>query len=248
MIGRFSGKTALVVGGSSGIGWKIASDLADCRARIIIVSRSKKKQEEISDSIADAEFIACDIGSPEGYRALVDRVEKTHKKIDYLIFSAGIYKELSLTDTSEQVWDEMIGTNLKSAFFIIKSLLGLLKEGQGRGIVLISSVLGSFGARDTSAYSISKAGIISLTKSLAVELADFGIRINCISPSFVDTEMVRSLLEDKSVKDAIVSKHPLGRIGSPRDISNLALFLLSDLSDWITGQNFLMDGGRSIQI
>jgi NAD(P)-dependent dehydrogenase (short-subunit alcohol dehydrogenase family) len=141
-----------------------------------------------------------------------------------------------------------MNTNLKSSFFLIKLLPPLIKNGNGKSIVLVSSILASFGAPDVSVYAISQSGIVALTRSLSIELSQRRIRVNCVSPSYVQTSMIESLMKDDLKYSEVVSQHPIGRIGTTKDVSNTILFLLSNSSSWITGQNVVIDGGRSTTI
>ncbi len=244
----YSNTLTLIIGGSSGIGFQIAKDISESGGAVIIAAKNRKKLAAASKLLSDCPHFAADIGEYKDCINLTTRIKKSYKKLDYFVFSAGIFHNTPIEKTTENSWNRVINTNLKSVFFLIKSLLPLLRRSKGKSIVLLSSILASFGAPNVSLYSASKSGILGLAKSLSIELAEDNIRINCISPSYVNTTMIRSLLENKKNRYELKSKHPIGRIGSPKDISNMVLFLLSEYSGWITGQNFAVDGGRSAKI
>ncbi len=242
-------KVALVTGASRGIGKEIALSLAKEGAMVILnFNGSKDKAESAAEEIraagGNAEIYQCNVSDFEACGAMIQDLIKQYGKIDILVNNAGITRDGLLMKMSEEDFDAVLGTNLKGAFNTIRHMSRyFLKQKSGK-IINISSVSGILGNAGQANYSASKAGVIGLTKSVARELASRGINVNAIAPGFVATDMVEAMTEDAKAKmtDAI----PLKRIGTTKDIANMAVFLASDVSDYITGQVFAVDGGMSI--
>ncbi|MDE6905456.1 MAG: 3-oxoacyl-[acyl-carrier-protein] reductase [Lachnospiraceae bacterium] len=242
-------KVALVTGASRGIGKEIALSLAKEGAMVILnFNGSKDKAESAAEEIraagGNAEIYQCNVSDFEACGAMIQDLIKQYGKIDILVNNAGITRDGLLMKMSEEDFDAVLGTNLKGAFNTIRHMSRyFLKQKSGK-IINISSVSGILGNAGQANYSASKAGVIGLTKSVARELASRGINVNAIAPGFVATDMVEAMTEDAKAKmtDAI----PLKRIGTTKDIANMAVFLASDASDYITGQVFAVDGGMSI--
>lgn len=242
-------KVALVTGASRGIGKEIALSLAKEGAAVILnYNGSKEKAESAAEEIRSAggkaEIYQCNVSDFEACGAMIQDLIKQYGKIDILVNNAGITRDGLLMKMSEEDFDAVLGTNLKGAFNTIRHMSRyFLKQKSGK-IINISSVSGILGNAGQANYSASKAGVIGLTKSVARELASRGINVNAIAPGFVATDMVEAMTEDAKAKmtDAI----PLKRIGTTKDIANMAVFLASDASDYITGQVFAVDGGMSI--
>lgn len=244
----FSNTNSLIIGGSSGIGFQISKDLSKFGSKPIIVSHNEKKIINAIKKIPNCSYFISDLSKYDECLKLCHQVNNEKINLDFLVFSVGEFKYSLIDEITEEEWNNSINLNLKSIFFLIKFLIPPLVKGKGKSIVLISSILSLFASRGTTIYSVSKAGLVSLTRSLSLELAKYQIRINCISPSYVKTEMIKSLIADKESYLNILTKHPMNRIGTVRDISNLTLFLLDSSSSWLTGQNIIIDGGRSVTI
>ena len=242
-------KVALVTGASRGIGKEIALSLAKEGAAVILnYNGSKEKAESAAEEIraagGKAETYQCNVSDFEACGAMIQDLIKQYGKIDILVNNAGITRDGLLMKMSEEDFDAVLGTNLKGAFNTIRHMSRyFLKQKCGK-IINISSVSGILGNAGQANYSASKAGVIGLTKSVARELASRGINVNAIAPGFIATDMVEAMTEDAKAKmtDAI----PLKRIGTTKNIANMAVFLASDASDYITGQVFAVDGGMSI--
>ena len=242
-------KVALVTGASRGIGKEIALSLAKEGAAVILnYNGSKEKAESAAEEIraagGKAETYQCNVSDFEACGAMIQDLIKQYGKIDILVNNAGITRDGLLMKMSEEDFDAVLGKNLKGAFNTIRHMSRyFLKQKCGK-IINISSVSGILGNAGQANYSASKAGVIGLTKSVARELASRGINVNAIAPGFIATDMVEAMTEDAKAKmtDAI----PLKRIGTTKDIANMAVFLASDASDYITGQVFAVDGGMSI--
>lgn len=242
-------KVALVTGASRGIGKEIALSLAKEGATVILnyngsEEKAKQAAEEITAAGGKAEVYQCNVSDFEACGAMIQDLIKQYGKIDILVNNAGITRDGLLMKMSEEDFDAVVNTNLKGAFNTIRHMSRFFLKQKSGKIINISSVSGILGNAGQANYSASKAGVIGLTKSVARELASRGINVNAIAPGFVATDMVEAMTEDAKAKmtDAI----PLKRIGTTKDIANMAVFLASDASDYITGQVFAVDGGMSI--
>lgn len=242
-------KIALVTGASRGIGKEIALSLAKEGATVILnyngsEEKAKQAAEEIASAGGKAEIYQCNVSDFEACGQMIQELVKKYGRIDILVNNAGITRDGLLMKMSEEDFDAVVNTNLKGAFNTIRHMSRFFLKQKSGKVINISSVSGILGNAGQANYSASKAGVIGLTKSVARELASRGINVNAIAPGFVATDMVEAMTEDAKAKmtDAI----PLKRIGTTKDIANMAVFLASDLSDYITGQVFAVDGGMSI--
>ncbi|HCO19212.1 3-oxoacyl-[acyl-carrier-protein] reductase [Gudongella oleilytica] len=243
------GKTALVTGGSRGIGREIALGLAarGCNVAITFI-RSEETALKVVDELIElgvkAVAVKADTGNKEQVEEMVIQVEESLGRIDILVNNAGITRDNLLIRMSEDDWDQVMQTNLKGAFLTTKAVVrGMMKNRYGK-IINISSVVGVMGNAGQANYSASKAGLIGLTKSTAKELASRGIRVNAIAPGFIKTDMTDALKEE--VIQEMLKSIPLGYLAEPKEISNLVNFLASEDSDYITGQVIQIDGGMHI--
>lgn len=240
------GKTAIVTGASGGIGKAVAIALAKEGAAVAVHFHGNEEKallvkKEIEEAGGKAEIFRANVVDFEECNALVKAVAKTFGSIDILVNNAGITKDGLLMAMSEADFDNVIDTNLKGCFQMIRfASRRMMKQRYGR-IINVSSVSGVAGNAGQANYSASKAGIIGLTKSAAKELASRGITCNAIAPGFVKTEMTDVLSDE--VKENAKKQIPLGRFAEPEDIANAAVFLASDKASYITGQVLLVDGG-----
>lgn len=242
-------KIALVTGASRGIGAEIARTFAKAGATVIInYNGSKEKAQAVADEIiaagGKAEIYQCSVSDYTACGEMIQTLIKKYGRIDILVNNAGITKDGLLMKMSEEDFDAVIDTNLKGAFNTIRHMSRyFLKQKSGK-IINMSSVSGILGNAGQANYSASKAGVIGLTKSVARELASRGINVNAIAPGFIATDMTDAMTEE--AKEKMTETIPLKRIGQTKDIANMALFLASDASDYITGQVFAVDGGMTI--
>ena len=238
----FSGKTAVVTGGSRGIGLEITKALTGAGAKVAICGRDGAKAEQAAGTVGgDCRGYACDVAVSSQVEAFAKAVEKDFGKVDVLVNNAGFTKDNLLFLLSEADWDSVIDTNLKGTFLMTKHIArGMLKRRWGR-VINITSVVGLNGNKGQSNYSASKAGLIGFTKSVAKELASRNVLVNAIAPGFVETELTDAITPEarKYFQDNI----PLGRLGTGPDIASAVLFLASDLASYITGQVLVVDGG-----
>ncbi len=242
-------RVALVTGASRGIGREIALTLGRYGATVIVnyngsEEAAVKVVNEIIASGGKAYPYQCNVANYEQTKEMIEEIIKTNSRIDVLVNNAGITKDNLLLKMSEEEFDQVMNINLKGTFHCIKHVVRqMIKQRSGR-IINISSISGVVGNAGQANYSASKAGIIGLTKSVARELAPRGITVNGIAPGFIDTEMTAVLPEQ--VKESILNQIPLKRFGTSSDIAELAAFLASDKSGYITGQIINVNGGMAM--
>lgn len=245
----FTNKTAVVTGGSRGIGLAIATKLAQGGANIAILyvgdeSEGIKAKEELLQYGTKVEQYFCDVSDFEASHKVVEQVIKEFGGIDFLINNAGITRDKLILNMDEKDFDAVIGVNLKGTFNMIKhTYKHFMKKRFGR-IVSTSSIVGLNGNAGQANYSASKAGIIGLTKSVAKELAGRGVTANAVAPGYIGTDMT-NVLSDK-VKDAMKAQIPAKRIGTPEDVANVVAFLCSDEAAYVTGEVIRVDGGLAM--
>lgn len=242
----FKDKVAIVTGASKGIGRAIAINFAKEGAKVVLNYRSddngaQEVLKEIENSGGVALLHRGDVSDFSVAEDLIKFCIEKFSRIDILVNNAGITRDTLLLRMKEEDFDSVINVNLKGSFNCVKHASSfMIKQKYGK-ILNISSVIGLIGNVGQINYAASKAGIIGMTKSLAKELGSRGINVNAIAPGFIETDMT-SVLEDKT-KETIMSHIPLKRMGSVEDVSNLAVFLASDLASYITGQVITVDGG-----
>ncbi|MFC2015050.1 SDR family NAD(P)-dependent oxidoreductase [Chloroflexota bacterium] len=250
-ISEFSleGKTAIVTGGKRGIGRAIALAIAESGADVVICSRTSKDGEletvagEIQKLGRRSLALQADISRKADVNNLVQRTIDEFDKIDILVNNAAIYKQAPFLELSEEEWDETININLKGYYFCCQAAgKRMVKQGKGN-IINLASTSAVKATIDDGVYSISKAGVVMLTKILALELASHNIRVNAIAPGWVNTIMTEPWFNDPDFLKQAVAETPLGRIADPDDMSGAALFLASDASSHMTGQTITVDGG-----
>ena len=239
-------KTAVITGASRGIGRGIALAFAEnaCNVAFTYKSSSKEAKElekELTGLNVKSKAYRSDASSLEDSNQLVESVVKDFNSIDILVNNAGITKDNLLMRMSEEDFDNVIKTNLKSVFNMSSAIQRLFIKQRKGSIINIGSIVGLKGNPGQSNYAASKAGIIGFTKSLALELGSRNIRANVIAPGFIETEMTENLSEN--IIENWKNNIPLKRIGKPEDVANACIFLASDLSDYITGQVIQVDGG-----
>ena len=242
------GKRALVTGATSGIGKAIALHFAKHGADVAIVGtneeRAKQTIEEMKAISAEQQFAfyLLDVADTKHVQNVFDEVLKAWGQIDVLVNNAGITRDGLLMRMSEEDWNAVLDTNLKSIFNFCKAATRpMMKQRKGK-IINISSVVGLTGNPGQSNYAASKLGMVGFTKSLAIELASRGVNVNCIAPGYIETPMTKKLNDDQ--RSAIAGKIPMG-LGQPKSIADAALFLASDMSDYITGVVLPVDGGMT---
>jgi NAD(P)-dependent dehydrogenase (short-subunit alcohol dehydrogenase family) len=249
---RFTGKVAIVTGGSSGIGKETAKRLVAEGASVVIAGKDEEKltvvAKEITGDPSKVRFSAGDIAKPETGRALVELAEQEFGGLDILISNAGVFRPKPFAEIDEEEYDWFLDTILKGKFFIAQAAAKAMKKRGGGSIVHTGSLwaLQAIGATPSSAYSAANAGVHSLVHNLALELAGDHIRINAVAPAVVETPIYETFLPKTEVPKVLPTFnafHPLGRIGQPGDVAEAILFFASDQSSWITGTVLPVDGG-----
>lgn len=247
MGGLLHGQTAVVTGATAGIGKEIAKRFAEEGAFVVVIGTNIERGEQVVAEIgtipgsSGALFQKVDVSSYSEVEQAMKQTLDLRGQIDILVNNAGITKDQLLMKMTEEDWDTVMDINVKSCYNTCRALArSFLKARKGR-IINMSSVIGLTGNAGQVNYAASKAAIIGLTKSLAKELASRNILVNCIAPGFIETPMTDAMTEAQ--KTATLEKIPLGRMGSPTDIANAALFLASSWSNYITGQVMTVDGG-----
>ena len=238
-------RTALVTGASRGIGKVCAETLAKSGCRVVLAARSLDKlqtiAEEIRSAAGEALAVTMDMTSPESIAQGIAAGVKEFGRIDILVNNAGITKDGLAVRMKAADWEQVLATNLSGAFFAIQQVLpGMMRERWGR-IVNVSSVVGETGNAGQANYVASKAGLIGLTKSLAQEVGSRNITVNAVAPGYIDTEMTQSLSQE--LKDKMIERTPLRRIGAATDVANAVKFLVSNEAAFITGHVLDVNGG-----
>ena len=244
-----AGQAALVTGASRGIGRAIALELGSKGAKVAVnYAGSKEKALEVVKEIEEmgstAIAIQADVTSQEAIDEMFKIIEEKLGTVNILVNNAGINKDSLLMRMKEEDWDQVLNTNLKGVFLCTKKVIrSMMKERKGK-IINISSVVGISGNIGQSNYAAAKAGVIGFTKTMALELAARGIQVNAIAPGFIATDMTDKIPE--GIKEDIIKKIPLQRLGKPEDIAGVASFLAGPQGDYITGQVICVDGGLLI--
>ena len=239
-------KVVIITGASRGIGKSIAEECVQQGATVVFTYLSSKEKaealvKELTANGGKAKGFRSDASKFDEAQKLVDDVVNEYGTVDVLVNNAGITRDTLLMRMSEEQWDEVINTNLKSAFNLTKAVQRPMLKARSGSIVNMSSVVGVKGNAGQANYAASKAGLIGLTKSVAAELGSRNIRCNAIAPGFIETEMTESL--DQKVVEGWRNGIPLKRGGSPKDVANATVFLASDMSAYITGQTLHVCGG-----
>ena len=243
-------KIAIVSGASRGIGRQIVSEFAREGLNIAFSFLNNKEEAdkllaEISRLGIKAKASRVDISDFDAVTAWVEETKKTFGGLDIVINNAGIINDKALAFMEKNDWQKVIDTNLGGVFNLTRAVItGMMKQNSGI-IVNISSVSGITGVARQTNYAASKAGIIGFTRSLAREVAKYGIRVNAVAPGFIETDMVSGLKEP--LKDGLMKHIPLGRFGKAEEVAKAVKFLISDAANYITGQTLVIDGGLSIQ-
>ena len=250
---RLQGKVSIITGAGSGLGKGIALVFAREGSKVVVAEIQEESGQAVSRQIkaegGEALFLRTDITRASEVEKMVEGTLKAYGRIDVLVNNAGINPSRTpVHETSEEAWDQTLAVNLKGAFLCSKYVLpAMIKQGGG-SIIHVASVVGGMGCSDRAAYSASKGGMIALARNMAVDYAHYNIRVNSLSPGFVETDLTRiyfnKMRETEPQKlERIIGHHPMGRLGRPEDEAYAALFLASDESPWVTGLDMAVDGG-----
>ncbi len=237
-----SGRTAFVTGSTRGIGRSIAETLHAAGAKVAVVGRSESSAAAAAAAIGErAMGFAGDVTDRDALRRAIAACESALGPIDILVNNAGVTRDNLLIRLSDQDWDDVIAANLTAAFVSTQAVIkGMMKRRYGR-IINVTSIVGITGNKGQANYAASKAGLIGFTKSVAKEYAARGVLVNCVAPGFIDTDMTAALPD--TARTALLESIPLARLGAPRDVAGMILFLASDLAAYVTGQTLVVDGG-----
>lgn len=244
-----NGKIALVTGASRGIGKTIALELAKEGAYVIVnyngsEAAAKDVLSKIESNGGKGEIYQCNVGDFEQVKQMIDTIVSDHKNIDIIVNNAGITRDNLLLKMSEEDFDQVIDTNLKSVFNTSKHAVRYMMKQRSGKIINISSITGIIGNAGQANYCAAKAGINGITKSLAREVASRGITVNAVAPGFIETDMTASLPE--AVTKAMLENIPMKKYGQPEDVAHMVAFLASDKANYITGQIMEVNGGMNM--
>ena len=250
---KLDGKVTIITGASGGIGKSVAQGLEE-GSKVVLVSRNKNKLKKTVEELGKNDnliYMAADVSHESEVLSVIEQTLTAFDKIDNLVNCAAIINDPTPFHLmTEDQWTNLMNVNLKGTFQPIKAVIPLMIEQRSGNIINISSLLGirAIPKVPFSVYGVTKAGIIMLTKSIAVEYGQYNIRCNCIAPSTIRSPMLEPYLQDENAKRMLEGSFPLKRIGDPEDVANAILFLASDDSKWITGTVMTLDGGISAKL
>jgi NAD(P)-dependent dehydrogenase (short-subunit alcohol dehydrogenase family) len=251
---KLNGKVTIITGASGGIGKSVAQKVLEEGSKVVLVSRNKNKLKKTVEELGKNDnliHMAADVSHESEVLSVIEQTLTAFDKIDNLINCAAIINDpIPFHLMTEDQWTNLMNVNLKGTFQPIKAVIPLMIEQKSGNIINISSLLGirAIPKVPFSVYGVTKAGIIMLTKSIAVEYGQYNIRCNCIAPSTIRSPMLEPYLQDENAKRMLEGSFPLKRIGDPEDVANAILFLASDDSKWITGTVMTLDGGISAKL
>lgn len=246
---NLNGKTAVITGGTRGIGYAVAQKFAEHGAKLaLIAAHGGEKAEEavknLTDNGAEARLYVCNIANPEEVTKTAEQILADFGGIDILVNNAGITRDNLLPALSVEDIDNVIDVDLKGAIYVTKAFIRTFVKRKAGSVINISSVVGMMGNKGQTNYAAAKAGIIGFTKSVAKEYGRRNIRCNAIAPGYIATDMTAALSAE--VTEELTKQLPIGRLGKPEDVAELALFLAGDASAYITGEVIKVDGGMYV--
>lgn len=249
----FTGKVAIVTGGSSGIGRTTAIAFAREGAKVVIASRRLEEGEEtvklVKEAGSDGFFIRTDVAKAADVSAMVEKTIERYGRLDYAFNNAGVEQAPTpLVDQTEESFEQIVNINIKGVWLSMKYEIPQMLKNGGGAIVNMSSVGGVIGVPGVSIYVASKHAVLGLTKSVALEYANSGIRINAVNPGAIETDMFERFVEDSpQLRQQMMAMHPIGRTGKPEEIASAVVWLCSDGASFVTGQSITLDGGFTAQ-
>lgn len=247
---RLQGKLAMITGGSRGIGRAIAEKLASEGAHVMIgdINSFNPELDSQQEHSRNIYYQYMDVTDTSSIKKIFRTIHQKFGYLDILVNNAGIMFEKSIEDTNEEDWDRMMQVNLKGVFFCSKYAIDAMRRSRDGAIINIGSIEGLACNPNHTAYAASKGGVHALTRALAIDLGREGIRCNAICPGWINTELNESYFEQANdrtaCEKAIIALHPIGRMGLPEDIANMVCWLVSNEAGFVTGQEFIIDGGR----
>jgi len=241
-------KTALVTGGTKGIGKAIVSEFMDLGAQVIIVSRKEEDYYTLKSEIKSKkiDFIQADVSNMDNIGKIISTLEQKHNTLDILVNNVGTNIRKPTADYTSDEYDKIINTNLRSAFELSRRAYPLLKKSGQGNIINISSVAGQTHLRTGSVYGMTKAALIQLTKNLAGEWAKDGIRVNAVAPWYIKTPLAETVLKNEAYYNEVIGRTPMQKVGEPEDVAAAVAFLCMPAAKYITGQCISVDGGFTI--
>jgi 2-deoxy-D-gluconate 3-dehydrogenase len=246
-----TGRVAVVTGGNGGIGRGIALGLAEAGCAVAVLARNEEKNERVTDELhslgVPALAVKIDLAERGQLQPALDRVEQELGPINILVNNAGIAVLGGVLDLAPEDWDRVFETNLNACFLLSKLAARSMVQQRLGKIINIASELSLFGSGLLPSYSASKGALVQLTKSMAIELAQFNIQVNAIAPGFIDTDMVAPL-KTMPLYEQIIARTPAGRFGTPEECAGTAIYLASPASDFVTGTTLFLDGGYAITL
>ena len=246
----FNGKVAIVTGGSSGIGRATAIAFARERAYVVVASRREDEGLEtvklVKEAGSDGLFVKTDVAKPADIGAMVEKTVESYGRLDYAFNNAGVEQvPTPLLEQTEEDFDRIININVKAVWLCMQHQIRQMLKNGGGAIVNMSSVAGLIGASTMPIYVASKHAVVGLTKSVALEYAKEGIRVNAVCPGYIQTPMVETF--GKQLQEQIIQMHPIGRAGKPEEIANAVVWLCSDKASFVIGHSLTLDGGYVAQ-
>lgn len=246
-----SGKVAIVTGASRGIGQAIAEHFAQAGAKVVLASRKQDSLDEVAANIkasgGEAIAVAAHTGEKTTLKALVDKTIDTWGKVDILVNNAATNPHFGpVLEAEDSLWQKTIEVNLMGNVWLCQQVIPKMRDNGSGSIINVASIAGIRPGMLQGIYSMTKAAVISLTQTLAMEHGKDGIRVNAIAPGLVQTRFARALWENDNIMSQVIPRTPLGRIGQPQEIASIALWLASDLSSFATGETFVVDGGLTL--
>lgn len=245
---KLEGKTALITGGGTGIGFGIAATFLEAGAKVVISGRRETVLQEAVEKLGKgASYVVNDINQLDSIPAFVAQVEAKAGNIDILVNNAGKNLKVNTLDTTDEDFLSIINTNILGVFSLSREVAKRMKaNGNGGSIIMISSMAAVMGIDRVVAYATAKTGLIGMMRTMVADLADFGIRVNAIAPGWIESPMLSKALDDDPARKAkVMNRIPFRKIGKPSDIGNAALFLASDAASYVTGVLLPVDGGAA---